>query len=45
MAATATLRMEPMADPTERAPRPEMLMMRPQPWATMWGATAWAQRR
>ena len=44
-AATATLRIEPMTDPVLRAPRPEMLMIRPQPWAIIAGATAWAQRR
>ena len=44
-AATATLRIEPTAEPVERAPSPEMLMMRPHPCAAIRGATAWAQRR
>jgi hypothetical protein len=45
-AATATLRIEPAgAVPALRAARPLMLMIRPQPWAVMCGATARAQRR
>ncbi len=44
-AATATLRMEPIADPLWRAARPLMFTMRPQPVAIMCGATARAQRR
>ena len=37
IAATATLRIEPMTAPVLRAPRPEMLMIRPQPWAIIAG--------
>ena len=34
-----------MTDPVLRAARPLTLMIRPQPTATMPGATAWAHRR
>jgi hypothetical protein len=45
IADTATLRMDPMTEPVLRAARPLTLMIRPQPAATMSGATAWAHRR
>src|SRR6202042_395584 len=45
IADTATLRMDPMTDPVLRAARPLTLTIRPQPAATMPGATAWAHRR
>src|SRR4051794_4646484 len=42
---TATLRTDPMTEPVWRAARPLTLMMRPQPWAIIPGATSRAQRR
>ena len=44
-AATATLRIEPIAEPVCRAASPEMQMIRPQPPAAIKGATSRAQRR
>src|SRR5437868_12569797 len=40
MATTATLRMLPIVEPVLRAARPLMLMIRPQPWLIMYGATS-----
>ena len=45
MATTETLRMLPMVEPVERAAKPLMLMMRPQPLRIMCGATSRAQRK
>ncbi len=45
MAATATLRMEPMVDPDCRAASPLTLMMRPHPALAISGATSRAHRR
>jgi len=44
-AATDTLRIEPMMVPVWRAARPETLMMRPDFWRIMCGATSRAVRR